>query len=470
MGIGEQPSRRLQADVASSSESKSPLQAMLAKGGLHAGDAKDFEAALKHKQEHAERAAELLASRWADLPRELQMIVVRWKWQERKADSRAKACLRVGAAVAKSDPVSASGLLGEALKLASSKPEAIAKPARAGSGSPQSDLRTSLRKMLAERWLTPLDAAPLFALRFSHVAREARSELVSMLGDAVGGQDSGSRKAVLDWLEAQLVNEPSSENRYAIESALKALQGSAAVSATAPLATTVIVESVKDVPVSTPASPRVAESRSEPKTTVAQASTVAASVHPRIPITEALRVIQAEVRRWSSEDGSELQSLRHRTAELEENLKRRTQERDELGTSLEVVRTKHAQLDRSLAELSEQHHRALHLVQTSEEEVRQLKQRLVLLEAQHADATKLKEQLERDLSRSREDKRRDVEYTRDAERAAMAQEIARTARIHLENMKDLLQLEPSEKQQAALQSCHTELARVFRVLPARSNG
>lgn len=470
MGIGEQQSSRPQADGASSSESKSPLQAILAKGVLEAGDARDFEAALKHKQEHAERAAELLASRWADLPRELQMIVVRWKWQERKADSRAKACLRVGAAVAKTDPVSASGLLGEAMKLASSKPDASAKPARAGSGAPPIDLRASLRKMLAERWLTPLDAAPLFALRFSHIAREARSELVAMLGDAVGGQDCGSRNAVVNWLEAQLVNEPSSENRYAVESALKALQGSSPVSATAPQTTTVGVESVKDTPASTTASPAVAESRSEPKTTLAQGSTAAASVHPRGPITEALRVIQAEVRRWSCEDGSGLQALRRRAAELEEHLKRRTQERDEAGTALGIVRTKHDQLERSVAELSERHNRALQLVETSEAEVRQLKQQLVRLEAQHAEATKLKEQLEIDLGRSREDKRRDVEYTRDAERAAMAQEMARTASIHLENMKDLLQLEPSEKQRAALQSCHDELARVFRALPARSNG
>lgn len=470
MGIGEQRSGNQRSDGATSSESQSPLQAILAKGALETGDARDFEAALKHKQEHAERAAELLASRWADLPRELRMIVVRWKWQARKADSRAKACLRVGAAVAKTDPVSASGLLGEAMKLASSKPDSSAKSARAGSGAPPIDLRASLRKMLAERWLTPLDAAPLFALRFSHVPREARSELVSMLGDAVGGQDSGRRSAVLDWLEAQLVNEPSSENRYAVESALKALQGSSAVSATAPQATSAIVESVKAAPLSTPASPAVAESRSESKRTLPQASTAAASVHPRGPITEALRVIQAEVRRWSSEDGSELQVLRRRTAELEENLKRRTQERDELGTALGIVRAKHDQLERSVAELSQQHDRALQLVETSEAEVRQLKQQLERLEAQHAEATKLKEQFERDLGRSREDKRRDVEYTRDAERAAMAQEIARTASIHLENMKDLLQLEPSQKQRSALQSCHDELARVFRASPARSNG
>jgi hypothetical protein len=470
MAMSEQQSGGQHTDGAASSDSKSPLQAILARGALDRGDAKDFEEALKNKQQPAERAAELLASRWPDLPRELQMIVVRWKWQERKADSRAKACLRVGAAVAKTDPPSASGLLGEAMKLASTKPDVSAKPARSGTGATPIDLRTTLRKMLVERWLTPLDAAPLFSLRYSHIAREARSEFVSMLGEAVGGEGSGDRIAVVKWLKDQLSKEAPGENRHAVESALKAFQGSSPPSLALSQATSPPAESAKDAPATTTAIPEVPESRGEPRTPLAQVSTVAAPVHPRVPIAEALRVIQAEVRRWSSEDGSELQSLRRKATELEESLKRRTQERDELGTTLGIVRTKHEQLERSVSELSEQHARALRVVESSETEVRQLKQHLVGLEAQHADATKLKEQLEKDLGRSREDKRRDVEYTRDAERAAMAQEIGRTASIHLENMKDLLQLEPSQKQRAALQSCHDELARVFRTSPARSNG
>jgi hypothetical protein len=468
MGIGEQQSGGPPTDGASSSESKSPLQSFLARGVLNVGDAKDFEAALKHKQEHAERAAELLASRWTDLPRDFQMIVVRWKWLERKTDSRAKACLRVGAAVAETDPVSASGLLGEAMKLASSKPDASAKQVR-GSATPL-DLRTALRKMLAERWLTPLDAAPLFSIRYSHVAREARSELVAMLDDAVGDQDSRSRHAVVNWLEDQVSKEPPGENRHAVESALKALQGPGPASLTAAQATGRTGDSAIVAAVLATTPPAVPEPRVEQRTVLAQVGNVAAPVHPRVPIAEALRVIQAEFKRWSSEDGSELQSLRRKAAELEESLKRRLQERDELSTSLGIVRTQNEQLGRSISELSAQHERARQLVESSEAEVRRLKEHLARVEAQHSEATKLKEQLERDLGRFREDKRRDVEYTRDSERAAMAHEIGRTASIHLENMKDLLQLEPSEKQRAALQSCHDELARVFRTKPARSNG
>jgi hypothetical protein len=470
MGIGEQRSGNQRSDGAPSSESKSPLQAILARGALLAGDAKEFEAALKHKQEHAERAAELLASRWRDLPRDLQMIVVRWKWQERKAESRAKACLRLGAAVAKTDPVSASGLLGEAMKLLSSKPDPGAKPSRSGSGATPADFRTALREMLAERWLTPLDAAPLFSIRFPHVAREARSELASMLSEAVGGEDSASRKAVVEWLQSQLINEPSIENRHAVDSALKALQGPSPLNAITPRSPAPTTELTKDEAPLTPTSSEVAESKTSPTTALDQLSNVAAPAHPRVLIADALRVIQAEVKRWSSEDGSELQSLRRKAAELEESLKRCTQERDELVTTLGIVRTKQEQLERSVSELSDRHGRALQLVESSETETRQFKQQLMQLEAQHAKVIMLKEQLEQDLGRVKEDKRRAVEYTRDTERAAMAQEIARVASFHLENMKDLLQLDPSKKQNDALQSCHNELSRVLRTPLTHPNG
>lgn len=462
MGIGEQRSGNPRSDVAPSTASHSPLQAILSRGALVASDAKDFEAALKHKQEHAERAADLLASRWRELPRDLQMLVVRWKWQERKSESRAKACLRLGAAVAKTDPVSASGLLGEAMKLLSSKPDPRAKPSRSSSGTTPVDFRAALREMLADRWLRPLDAAPLFLIRFTHIAREARSELASMLSESIGGEDSATRKAVIEWLQSQLIDEPSTENRHAVDSALKALQGSSPLTAMTPQSPAVANQVMKDESALTPTSSALPESNTSPTEVHGQSSNAAAPAHPRVLIADAVRVIQAELKRWISEDGSELQALRRKAEEYEESLKRRTEERDELANAIGMARARHDHLERSVSELSEQRDRTVRLLESSESEVRQLKQKLIQLETQHFEVVKHRDQLERDLGRSREDKRRDVEYTRDSERAAMAKEIARAASIHLENMKELLELEPSQKQRAALQSCHNELTRVFR--------
>lgn len=475
MGMSEANTNGPQSDKSGSSDSKSPLQALLARGALGAGDAKDFEAALKHKQEHAERAAELLAARWAELPKDLQVVALRWKWQERKPESRARACMYLGAAVAKSDPVSASGLLGEAVRLIAGKVGGGARPGEGLSTAPSTGLRATLRRILFERWLQPVDTAPLFAIRYSHITREARSEFDALLNEALSGQPAALRDAVTNWLEPQLGNESSSENRHAVEAALSRLRLPGVAGATVPGSVVPSPNSQQGPSSNVTAAPRVipsavADSKTESKSNLAQGSPGGPPSHPKVLIADALRVIQTELKRWSGEDGSELLSLRRRAADLDDSLKRRTQERDELATALGITKERFQQQVRSLAEVTDQRNLALRSTEVLDSELRHLRDLAARLETTTAEAKSRNEQLERDLERVKEDKRKDVEYTRDTERTAMAQELAKAASIHIENMKDLLQLEPSEKQRTALRSCHEELTRALRLPTPRSNG
>jgi len=475
MGMSEANTNGPQSDRSGSSDSKSPLQAMLARGALGAADAKDFEAALKHKQEHAEHAAELLAARWAELPKDLQVVALRWKWQERKPKGRALACMYLGAAVAKSNPLDASGLLDEAIKIVTGKAGGGARPGGGGGTPPSSDVRAAVRKALLERWLQPLDSAPLFAIRYIHLAREVRLEFDSLLNDVLSGQPPASREAVCMWLVDQLAKESSSENRPAVESALSRVRAPAKVGEARPHSVVHTTALDRSLPLSTTAVPSVpssgtSESKPELRPNLAQVSEVSSTAHPKVLIADALRAIQTELKRWSSEDGSELASLRRKATELDDSLKRRTQERDERATALEIVRDRCEQQQRSLDAVTEHRHHALRSAEVAETELRQLKERAAQLDASHSEAKKRNEQLERDMERVREDKRKDVEYTRDTERAAMANELARTAGIHLENMKDLLQMEPSEKQRTALLTCHDELTRALHPPTPRSNG
>ena len=470
MGMSEANTNGPQSDRSGSSDSKSPLQAMLARGALGAADAKDFEAALKHKQEHAEHAAELLAARWAELPKDLQVVALRWKWQERKPKGRAWACMYLGAAVAKSDPVSASGLLGEAVRLIAGKVGGGARPGEGGGTAPGTGLRASLRRLLFDRWMQPVETAPLFAIRYSHIAREARSEFDTLLNEVLSGQPAALREAVTNWLESQLVSESSSENRHAVEAAMTRLRLPGAAAAPVPAPVVSNREPQQGLSSNVTAAPRVppsgvADSKPESRSNLAQGTSGGPMSHPKVLIADALRVIQTELKRWSSEDGSELLSLRRRTTDLDESLKRRTQERDELATSLGVTKERFEQQERSLAEVTDHRNRALRSAEVLESELRHLRNLAARLETTTAEAKSRNEQLERDLERVKEDKRRDVEYTRDTERTAMAQELGKAASIHIENMKDLLQLEPSEKQRTALRSCREELTRALR-LPA----
>lgn len=475
MGMSETHTDGPPSEKSGSSDSKSPLQAILARGELGSGDARDFETALKHKNEHAERAAELLAARWADLPKDLQVVALRWKWHERKPESRARACLYLGAAVATSDPVGASGLLGEAMRVIARRAGGGARPGRGGGTAPRTDLRATLRRTLLERWLQPVSTAPLFALRYTHIARDARPEFDSLLNEALSGQPPALRDAVTNWLDAQLVTESSSESRHAVESALSRLRslGPAAEAVPASVASSAGLE--KGVAPNATTVPRVlpsgvANTKAESRSNLAQGSPGSPPSHPKVLIADALRVIQAEVKRWSSEDGSELLNLRRRATDLADSLKRRTQERDELATSLGITKERFEQQERALAEITDQRNRALRSTEAAESELCKLKELTAGLEATTSEVKSRNAQLERDLERVREDKRKDVEYTRDTERAAMAQELTRAASIHIENMKELLQLEPSERQRAALRSCHEELMRVLRPPTPRSNG
>jgi len=294
------------------------------------------------------------------------------------------------------------------------------------------------------------------------------------------------------WLEDQLAKESSSENRHAVESALSRVRAPAPVGearSTSVVHATALDRSPQSNKTSVPGVPssRTPESKPEPRPTVAQVSAVGATAHPKALIDDALRVIQTELKRWDSEDGSELASLRRKATELDDSLKLRTQERDERATALDIMRDRCEQQQRSLDEATEKHNYTLRSAEVAETERHQLKLRATQLEALHSeakkqndqlkrdlervkedkrrDAKKQNDQLERDLERVKEDKRRDVEYTRDTERTAMAQELGKAASIHIENMKDLLQLEPSEKQRTALRSCLEELTRALR-LPA----
>lgn len=474
MAIGDDKPSDSRSDAATA-ESKSALQSLLSRGSLGARDARDLEVALKDKKEHAERAAEALAAAWSTLPKELRMIPIRWKWQERKPESRAKACMTLGAAVAASDPVSASSLLSEAMKAMAAKAGLASRTATGSSGgSATPDLRSVMRTSLIERWLRPIESAALFRIRYTHLARESRPSFDSLIVEALGSLPGEFRAAAVQWLERQTSEEPTQENRHALATLLGRLSPVNAEPAAPPSGPvgggmTDVTNRQSELPAAVPATSgdRPVEA---PQTQAASSVGQLPLAHPRTLIADAVRVIQSELKRWSTEESDELGKLRRRVTDSEESLKRRTHERDELASALTNARDRVERAERGLAEAVEQRDCAIATGERLEREVRALNLRVSELERRCTESEASRSRLDQELKQVREDKRKDVEYTRESERAATAKQIAHTARVHLENMHELLAAAPSEKQRAALVACYEELFKALASSNGRSNG
>lgn len=477
MAIGDDKPSASRSD-AETADSKSVLQSLLSRGSLGSKDAKDLEVALKDKKVHAERAAEALAAAWSTLPKELQMIPIRWKWQERRPESRAKACMTLGAAVAASDPVSASSLLSEAMKVMAAKAGMNTRTATGSSGgSATPDLRAVMRTSLIERWLRPIDSAALFRIRYTHLARESRPSFDSLIVEALGSLPGEFRTAVVKWIERQSSEEPTQENRHALATLLGRLSPVKAEPAAPPPGPIVggmtdLTNRKSELPAAISA---VATTSGDLKAEAPQPQ-AASSVgqlpraHPRTLIADAVRVIQSELKRWSTEESDELGKLRRRVTDSEESLKRRTNERDELASALSNARDRVEGAERGLAEAVEQRDRAIATGERLEREVHALNLRVADQERRCAESEASSSRLDQELKQAREDKRKDVEYTRESERAATAKQIEQAARVHLENMHELLAAAPSEKQRAALVACYEELFKVLAPPNGRSKG
>ncbi|MFM9995122.1 MAG: hypothetical protein ACKVU4_04905 [Phycisphaerales bacterium] len=452
-------------------DASSGLRAMLRRGNLGPDDLKSFEENLR--KEPIDRAADLVSDAWTSLPKELKQAVVSWKWDGRAADRRARACLRLGAAVVGPDPKFAGGLVNIGLK-----PLMGGTTAGDRNGPPKSgvkgDLRVGLRKILEERWLQPPGSEPVKQLTYSHISRDVRGVFDTLMLEVATQTPTTAasarpvRELLIEWMEGQSANEKTPEGQHAAEAFLRKLRGQA------------------DIPVGAASLSSAAITRPRPGDVPAPTGSVSGTAaggpprpdatntpplpHPKAVITEAIRSIQNEVKRWSAEEGGELPELRKRVATLDQELQQRTAQRVALTESLEIIRNRMEEAERRLGEMTDQRNRALTSVDRLENELRSLRQEVDARRAEAQQLTSRVETLGRDLEKSREDKRRDVEYTREAERAAVAQELARGAKIHLENMKELLTLDPSETQRAAVRSCYEELTKLLRTATSRPNG
>lgn len=442
------------------------LPALLARGGLASADIEQFKTALVQKHPTAERAATLLAEHWKDLPFELRLEVVRWCWEPRVAKSCATATFILGAGIAELDPANASTMLDKAMKAVAKLPVTFAGTKVANFKTSDSDIRDDLRTKFCDLWLRPIETAPLFKCKYISLSNEARPQFDAVIMEFLESQPETTRDLVAQWLDADRASTLPADRRHAVESLLNRVRRSNSRTDIPPLAPTPAERIQSQLPES-------AKSESKAPVTNTGIQTISQPTHsktvtegsrqnPRAAIQAAVHTIQLEIKRWDQQFVSEVTSLRLKVTELEESLKRSTRERDDNATSLAALKDRCENLERSSIEATEKRDRALQVADQLQAELSRLNERVHQLESSNADATRRGEQLKADLDRVKEDKRRDVEYTRVTERAAMAQDISRAASIHMENIHELIQSVPSEELRNGLRSCHEELKRVLR--------